>query len=136
MSDDISEQDENYWQQLALKTLDSARPDAVEQRKSKGYRTARENLADLCDPESFVEYGQLVVAAQRQRRTMEELRANTPADGIVTGLATINADQFGTNSRSNRYLDSTRRPGLSRPSFSKPTELIPAYFETTICTNR
>lgn len=87
MSDDIGEQDENNWQQLALKTLDSARPDAVAQRKSKGYRTARENLADLCDPESFVEYGQLAVAAQRQRRTMEELRANTPADGIVTGRA-------------------------------------------------
>ena len=97
MSDDIGEQDENNWQQLALKTLDSARPDAVAQRKSKGYRTARENLADLCDPESFVEYGQLAVAAQRQRRTMEELRASTPADGIITGLATINADQFGTD---------------------------------------
>jgi acetyl-CoA carboxylase carboxyltransferase component len=53
--------------------------------------TARQNLADLCDPDSFVEYGQLAVAAQRQRRTIDELRTNTPADGIITGLTTINA---------------------------------------------
>jgi len=76
-------------------TLDAARPDAVSQRASKGFRTARENLADLCDPDSFTEYGQLAVAAQRKRRSAEELRATTPADGIITGLATINAGRFG-----------------------------------------
>ena len=52
-------------------TLDGARPEAVAKRRRKGYRTARENLEDLCDAGSFVEYGQLAVAAQRQRRSME-----------------------------------------------------------------
>ena len=61
-------------------TLDDFRSDAVARRKSKGYRTARENLADLCDPNSFVEFGQLAVAAQRQRRSIDELREVTPAD--------------------------------------------------------
>ena len=73
-------------------TRDRGRPEAVAARHAKGYRTARENLEDLCDPGSFVEYGQLAVAAQRQRRSLEDLRGSTPADGVITGLATINAD--------------------------------------------
>jgi acetyl/propionyl-CoA carboxylase alpha subunit/acetyl-CoA carboxylase carboxyltransferase component len=75
--------------------LDAARPEAVARRRKTGQRTARENIEDLCDPGSFVEYGALGVAAQRRRRTMEDLIKNTPADGLVTGHATINADQFG-----------------------------------------
>ena len=55
-------------------TRDSGRPEAVASRHARGYRTARENLEDLCDPGSFVEYGQLAVAAQRRRRSEEELR--------------------------------------------------------------
>jgi acetyl-CoA carboxylase carboxyltransferase component len=82
-------------ERLLETTRDSGRPDAVAGRHAKGYRTARENLDDLCDPGSFVEYGQLAVAAQRQRRSLEELRGSTPADGVVTGLATINAARFG-----------------------------------------
>ena len=81
--------------QSARATLDEARPEAVAARRDKGYRTARENLEDLCDPGSFLEYGQLAVAAQRNRRTADDLRRNTPADGVITGLATINADRFG-----------------------------------------
>ena len=76
-------------------TLDAARPEAVTRRRKTGQRTARENIAALCDPDSFVEYGALGVAAQRRRRTMEDLIKNTPADGLVTGHATINADLFG-----------------------------------------
>jgi len=75
--------------------LDAARPEAVARRRKTGQRTARENIADLCDPDSFVEYGALGVAAQRRRRTMEDLIKNTPADGLVCGHATINADLFG-----------------------------------------
>jgi len=75
--------------------LDAARPEAVARRRKTGQRTARENLAELCDPGSFVEYGPLGVAAQRRRRTMDDLIRNTPADGLVTGHATINADLFG-----------------------------------------
>jgi acetyl-CoA carboxylase carboxyltransferase component/biotin carboxyl carrier protein len=76
-------------------TLDSGRPAAVERRHRRGQRTARENIADLCDQDSFIEYGQLVVAYQHSRKTDEELRAATPADGFVMGIATVNAGQFG-----------------------------------------
>jgi len=75
-------------------TLDPARPDAVEKRHRLGLRTARENIADLCDPGSFHEYGAFVVAAQRSRRTMEDLIARTPADGLVMGLGRVNGALF------------------------------------------
>lgn len=74
---------------------DAARPGAVAKRHSRGMRTARENLADLCDPGSFVEYGGLAVASQRRRRPIEELITDTPADGLITGIATVNATDFG-----------------------------------------
>ena len=83
-------------ERLLETTSDASRAEAAAGRHAKGYRTARENLEDLCDPDSFVEYGQLAVAAQRQRRSLDDLRRNTPADGVITGLATINAAQFGT----------------------------------------
>jgi acetyl-CoA carboxylase carboxyltransferase component len=69
--------------------LDARRPEAVERRRAHNRRTARENIADLCDDGSFVEYAPLVVAAQRRRRTMEELIARTPADGLVGGIGTV-----------------------------------------------
>ena len=75
---------------------DDARPDAVERRRKVGRRTARENVADLVDPGSFVEYGPLVIAAQRRRRELADLIANTPGDGLVGGIGTVNADHFGT----------------------------------------
>lgn len=74
-------------------TLDASRPEAVAKRHALGLRTARENLADLCDPGSFVEYGALAVAAQRSRRSEEDLIQNTPADGMVTGLGTVQGQQ-------------------------------------------
>ena len=74
--------------------LDAARPDAVEKRHKLGLRTARENIADLCDPGSFHEYGAFVVAAQRSRRTMEDLIARTPADGLVMGIGRVNGALF------------------------------------------
>jgi acetyl-CoA carboxylase carboxyltransferase component len=76
-------------------TLDAARPEAVARRRARGQRTARENVADLCDEHSFVEYGALAVAAQRSRRDIDDLRANTPADGMVTGIGSVNATLFG-----------------------------------------
>jgi acetyl-CoA carboxylase carboxyltransferase component len=71
-------------------TLDANRPDAVAKRHARGGRTARENIADLCDDGSFIEYGALAVAAQTRRRSMPDLIANTPADGMVTGIGTVN----------------------------------------------
>ncbi len=76
-------------------TLDENRPDAVARRRKTGQFTARENLAALIDPGSFQEYGPLAIAAQRARRTEQWLREKTPADGLIGGLATVNADLFG-----------------------------------------
>ncbi|MFZ4760030.1 MAG: carboxyl transferase domain-containing protein, partial [Burkholderiaceae bacterium] len=73
---------------------DAARPEAVAKRHAAGRRTARENLADLVDAGSFVEYGSLVVAARRQRNTIDELIARTPADGLVMGIGRVNGDRF------------------------------------------
>ena len=77
-----------------LPTLDAARGDAVARRHALGLRTARENIADLCDAGSFFEYGALAIAAQRSRRSHDDLIANTPADGMVTGIGSINAASF------------------------------------------
>ncbi|MCW5891206.1 MAG: ATP-grasp domain-containing protein [bacterium] len=74
--------------------LDAARPEAVARRHAKGQRTARENVDDLCDPGSFVEYGALALAAQRRRRTLDDLVARTPADGLVCGVGRVNGDRF------------------------------------------
>ncbi len=74
--------------------FDAARPDAVARRRKTGQRTARENIADLCDPGSFVEYGPLVIAAQRRRRPVAELIERTPADGMVVGVGRVNGDLF------------------------------------------
>ena len=76
-------------------TEDAARPDAVERRHAAGGRTARENVADLVDPGSFVEYGRFAIAAQRGRREVEDLIARTPADGLLAGTARVNGDLFG-----------------------------------------
>lgn len=79
---------------LAL-TLDAARPEAVAKRRKLGYRTARENVGDLCDPGSFVEYGSLVIAGRRLRNSLDELIRTTPADGMITGVGRVNGEQFG-----------------------------------------
>ena len=76
------------------RTHDAARPEAVARRTRGGRRTARMNIGDLCDPGSFTEYGSLVVAAQRARRSLDDLIANTPADGLVAGIGRINGDRF------------------------------------------
>ncbi|MEQ9144823.1 MAG: carboxyl transferase domain-containing protein [Parvibaculaceae bacterium] len=74
--------------------LDERRPEAVERRRSRNQRTARENIADICDPGTFIEYGALALAAQRRRRSMEDLIKMSPADGMITGVGSINGDRF------------------------------------------
>jgi acetyl/propionyl-CoA carboxylase alpha subunit/acetyl-CoA carboxylase carboxyltransferase component len=69
--------------------LDENRPDAVQKRRELGKRTARENVDDLIDDGSLIEYGPLVVAAQKKRRSIEDLREKTPGDGLVGGVATV-----------------------------------------------
>ncbi len=78
-------------------TLDENRPASVERRRKTNQRTARENVADLVDDGSFVEYGSLAIAAQRRRRKVDDLIRNTPADGLISGVATVNADKFGAD---------------------------------------
>ncbi|MBU2644346.1 carbamoyl-phosphate synthase large subunit, partial [bacterium] len=81
---------------LARKALtsDAARPQAVEKRRNRLQRTARENVADLCDEGTFMEYGSLAVAAQRKRRSEDDLIRNTPADGMLAGIGSVNSHAF------------------------------------------
>ncbi|TVP55600.1 MAG: carbamoyl-phosphate synthase large subunit [Halomonadaceae bacterium] len=74
---------------------DAARPQAMEKRHNKGLRSARENLDDLLDTDSAVEYGALALAAQRRRRSLDDLIERSPADGLVAMIGTVNSEQFG-----------------------------------------
>jgi acetyl-CoA carboxylase carboxyltransferase component len=96
MADGAPERDdlEELLARRAL-TEDVARPEAVSRRHEAGARTARENIADLLDPGSFVEYGRFAIAAQRGRRELQDLIERTPADGLLGGTARVNGDLFG-----------------------------------------
>ncbi len=76
-------------------TEDAGRSEAVERRHASGGRTARENVSDLVDPGSLVEYGRYAIAAQRGRRELQELIERTPADGLIAGTARVNGELFG-----------------------------------------
>src|SRR4051812_46448034 len=94
----VSEVDrEDLAEGLARRRLTGgeARREAMDRRHAKGGRSARENLADLVDPGSFVEYGRFAIAAQRGRRELDDLIARTPADGLLGGTARINGELFG-----------------------------------------
>ena len=75
--------------------LDENRPEAVAKRHARGHRTARENIAQLVDEGTLVEYGRLMVAAQRRRRDFQDLLENSSGDGMVAGIASVNGDLFG-----------------------------------------
>ncbi len=75
-------------------TLDENRPASVARRRKTGHKMPRENIERLVDPGSFDEYWPLVVARQHQRHSIEALRENTPADGVVAGMCSINGDMF------------------------------------------
>ena len=79
-------------------TTDASRKAAAEKRHAVGKRTTRENIADLCDPGSFIEYGSLVTPVRFRDETPEELEARlikTPGDGMVMGVGRVNGEQFG-----------------------------------------
>jgi acetyl/propionyl-CoA carboxylase alpha subunit/acetyl-CoA carboxylase carboxyltransferase component len=75
-------------------TRDEARPEAVASRRKTNQRTARENINDLVDPGSFIEYGAFALANQRHRRTVEELKKMSPGDGMICGVGTVNGALF------------------------------------------
>jgi len=85
-----------YFERRA-QTLDEKRPDAVARRRKTNQRTARQNLDDLVDPGSFVEWGAFAIASQRTRRTVEDLIERTPADGLITGIGRVNGSLFGAD---------------------------------------
>ncbi len=99
-------------------TLDASRPEAVARRHALGQRTARENIADLCDAGSFIEYGALAVAAQRNRRSEDDLIRNTPADGMVTGIGSVNAALFAA--------------APSRQGDADPTRVVVMAYDATV----
>ena len=74
--------------------MDAARPESVARRRKTGQRTARENIYDICDPDTYVEYGPMVIAAQRQRRSLDDLIRRTPADGMIAGVGRVNGGLF------------------------------------------
>ena len=76
------------------KGMDEAKPSAVSKRHDRGHRTARENLSRLVDDNTFIEYGPLMVAAQRRRRSLDDLIDNTQGDGMVAGIGSVNGDLF------------------------------------------
>lgn len=80
-------------------TLDAARPDAVAKRRKTGQRTARENVDDLCDEGTFVEYGQLALTPGTGLPGDEIIR-KFPTDGMITGIGSVNGADFpGEGSR-------------------------------------
>ena len=83
-----------YFERRAM-TRDDKRPEAVARRRKTNQRTARQNVDDLVDPGSFVEYGAFAIASQRTRRTIDDLVERTPADGLITGIGRVNGSLFG-----------------------------------------
>ncbi len=81
-------------------TLDENRPEKIDGLHARGKQSARENIAQLTEGGNFIEYGALALAAQRGRRDLEDLRKNTPADGLVTGVGEVNRSLF--NARESR----------------------------------
>ncbi|WP_323055990.1 carboxyl transferase domain-containing protein [Lentzea sp. NEAU-D7] len=93
-AEDVAEVDPEHVRPDLAEVLarhDFDRPEAAARRHARGGRTARENIADLCS--SFVEYGGLAIAAQRQRRSLEDLIERTPADGMVAGIGVVNGQR-------------------------------------------
>ena len=105
-----------YLDQVTADTTDAVRKSAQEKRHTKGFRTARENLADLVDDDSFVEYGQLAVAAQRGRRDPESMRIDTAAAGVITGTPRVK--QAGQQARQTSIAPSVFR--ASAEAFQAP----------------
>ncbi len=73
---------------------DASRPEAIARRQAQGGRSARANVDELLDAGSLLEYGAFAVAAQRSRRSLDDLQRNTPADGLITATGSVNAALF------------------------------------------
>ena len=79
-------------------TKDEARPVATAKRHDANKRTARENIYDLCDDGSFIEYGALVTASRfpkDSREDLEERVTKTTSDAMVMGVGRVNSNIVG-----------------------------------------
>lgn len=74
--------------------LDERRPEAVARQQKKNRLTARAKVNALCDDDRFIEYGALTMAAQRGRRSLDDLIRRTPADGLITVIGSVNGALF------------------------------------------
>jgi acetyl-CoA carboxylase carboxyltransferase component len=104
-------------QQRGALLTDAARPEAMARRHASGLRSARENVTDLLDPGSFTEYGALAVAAQRSRRSLDDLQRNTPADGLITGTGCVDGRRWRAGLR---LHGAGRHPGHEQPCQERP----------------
>jgi acetyl-CoA carboxylase carboxyltransferase component len=73
---------------------DDMRPEAVTRMHDAAKLTAREKVSLLLDGGDALEYGTFVIAAQRARRSIEDLISHTPADGLITVIGPVNAGMF------------------------------------------
>lgn len=71
---------------------DENRPDAVAKRRKFGGLTIRESIGALIGGGSFTEIGGLAIAAQRARRSEDDLIANTTGDGLIAGIGQIEGE--------------------------------------------
>ena len=67
----------------------------IKRRHQMGLLTARESVSAVVDSGSFREIGRFLVAAQRGRREINDLIKHTQADGMVSGIGSVNRDLFG-----------------------------------------
>ncbi|MDT0596344.1 acyl-CoA carboxylase subunit beta [Glaciecola petra] len=84
-------------------TFDKNRPSQTKKRHAKGFNTARENLAKMCKTGRFIEYGQMAVAAQRQRKSYQDLQTETAADGVITGIGKVNESTINCTNESSKH---------------------------------
>jgi len=75
-------------------THDDYRTTATESRHGRGQRTVEENVDDLYDPGTVIEYGSIVLAAQARRRSLDELIEKSPRDGMITAIGSVNGHLF------------------------------------------
>jgi len=83
------------------KALQQGGPERVKKQHDKGRLTARERIARLLDPGTFVEFGLLACS------DMPGMEDKTPADGLITGYGLVNGRQIGIIANDFTVLAST-----------------------------
>ena len=78
--------------------LDAARPDAVARRRATGRHGAREPRRSA-RPGHLQRVRRSRSPRSGRRRSLDDLIANTPADGVVAGIGSVNAAEFGPSAR-------------------------------------